>query len=91
MKKLLFSFIDSNEIDVYELLGFKIEVDDALNQIFSAELDLSDYDLLALLAVLEDCEREGIYPNLEINDNIYNFEEAIKIADELAAADPLKI
>lgn len=91
MKKLLFNFIDSDQIAAYELLGFKIEVDDALNDIFSAELDMSDYDLLALLAVLEDCEREEIYPNLEINDNLYIFEEAIKIVDELASVDPLKI
>ena len=93
MKKLLFDFIDfdSDKIDSYELLGFILEVDDELNQVLSVELDLSNYDLLALFSVMEDCDREGLSPNLELNDEIYDFDKGIKIVDELTAVDPLKI
>lgn len=86
--KLLDFVSDLKDVEKYEHLGFTIEVDDPANREFSAELDLAGYDALALLAVLEDCEREGLEPMLIYKDSQYPFAQALKMADKLAAKNP---
>jgi hypothetical protein len=84
MKKSLFSFEDDlKTIAAYEELGFIVEVDDAANGIFSCECDLTQYDALALYTMIEDCEREGLTPNVLIGEKIYSFTDGFKAADKL--------
>ncbi len=92
MKKLLFTFIDltSKDVAVYDSLGFEIEVDDAANGVLYAELDLSDFDLMNVLSVMEDCKSEGLFPQLELNDKLFDFEEGYEHIDQIASEDPLK-
>ena len=92
MKKLLFTFIDLTDanVAVYHSLGFKIEVDDAANGVLYAELDLSYYDLMNVLSVMEDCKSKGLFPQLELNDKLFDFEEGYERIDHIASEDPLK-
>ena len=84
--KKIFSFEDSlANVAAYEALGFDVTVDDAANRIYYAEADLTDYDWLAVLALLEDCQREGLQPTLQHNGNFIDWEEAIAYADRKAA------
>ena len=92
MKKLLFTFIDLTDADVaaYNSLGFEIEVDDAANGVLYAELNLTDYDLMNVLSVMEDCKSKGLSPMMELNDELFDFEEGYNHIDQIASEDPLK-
>jgi hypothetical protein len=80
--KKIFSFEDSlANVAAYEALGFDVTVDDAANGIFYVEVDLTDYDWLNALALLEDCQREGLQPILQHNGNFIDWEDAHKYAD----------
>ena len=84
----LLDFVDGDNrqaIEAYRMLGFKVEIDDPANDQYSAEMDFQGYDWMAVLSVLEDCEREGIEPFMSWNGNEYPFPEAMKLADEKAA------
>jgi len=82
----LFAFTDALEdVIAFEKLGFKSEIDDAINKVFYVEADLSDYDWLAALALLEDCKREGLHPILQYGEMLIDGEEAIAFADAKAA------
>ena len=84
--KKIFSFEDSfANVAAYEALRFDVTVDDAANGIYYAEADLTDYDWLAVLALLEDCEREGLQPVLQYGEELIDGEEAIAYADKRAA------
>jgi hypothetical protein len=84
--KLFASFDENIEtIYAYEDLGFNVQEDDDVNNIFSAELQFDGLDWMAVLAVLEDCERAGLDPNMSWNGKQYTFEEAMKLADSKAA------
>ena len=83
--KKIFAFEDSlASVAAYEALGFDVVVDDAANRIYYAEADLTDYDWLAVLALLEDCEREGLQPILQYGEELIDGEEAIAYADKRA-------
>ena len=84
----LLAFVDGDNrqaIKAYRMLGFKVEIDDPANDQYSAEMDFEGYDWMAVLSVLEDCEREGVEPFMTWNGNEYPFPEAMKLADDKAA------
>lgn len=87
IKKIISFEDDFKAVAAYESLGFKCEVDDAVNNIICCEIDLSEFDALALLAVAEDCQRLNLNPMIQIGERIYNFDEGLVAADELAASD----
>jgi len=86
MEKKIFAFTDALEdVIAFEKLGFKSEIDDAINRVFYVEADLTDYDWLAVLGLLEDCEREGLEAILQYGEELIDWEEAIAYADAKAA------
>jgi hypothetical protein len=86
MEKKIFAFTDALEdVIAFEKLGFKSEIDDAINRVFYVEADLSDCDWMAVLALLEDCEREGLEAILQYGEELIDWEEAIAYADAKAA------
>ena len=90
LRKVLFDFPEgegSQDHLNYEKLGFTVVMNDPLNDILSAELDLTKYDWLAVLSTLDDAASFNLYPNLKYNGKIYGYEEARELADEEAAGD----
>ena len=86
MEKKIFAFTDALEdVIAFEKLGFKSEIDDAINRVFYVEADLTDYDWLAVLGLLEDCEREGLEAILQYGEELIDWEEASAYADKKAA------
>ncbi len=86
MEKKIFAFEDNlSNLSSYQKMNFSISIDDAINQIFYVEADLTDYDWLAALALLEDCKREGLHPILQYGEMLIDGEEAIAFADAEAA------
>ena len=84
--KKIFAFEDSlANVAAYEALGFDVVVDDAANGIYYAEADLTDYDWLAVLGLLEDCERGGLEAILQYGEELIDWEDAIAYADKKAA------
>jgi hypothetical protein len=84
--KKIFAFEDSlASAAAYEALGFDVVVDDAANGIYYAEADLTDYDWLAVLGLLEDCERGGLEAILQYGEELIDWEDAIAYADKKAA------
>jgi hypothetical protein len=84
--KKIFAFTDLlKDIIAFQKLGFKSEIDDAANEVYYVESDLTDYDWLAALALLEDCKREGLHPILQYGEMLIDGEEAIAFADAEAA------
>lgn len=80
--KTIFAFVDSlADVAVYEALGFDITFDDAANGIFYVECNLTDFDWLNVLAVLEDCQSEDLQPTLQHKGDYIDLEEAIVYAD----------
>jgi hypothetical protein len=83
--KKIFAFEDSlANVAAYEALGFDVVVDDAANGIYYAEADLTDYDWLAVLGLLEDCERGGLEAILQYGEELIDWEDAIAYADKKA-------
>lgn len=93
MKKLLFEFVDANfkVLSEYQSLGFTVELDDPANNIYYVEMDLSNNDMLSVLAACEDCERHGLSVAVNIDGKIYDSKWDLRIIDELVSIDPLKI
>lgn len=92
MKKIkkIFAFEDSfANLAAYEKLNFSITEDDAANGIFYAEADLTDYDWLAVLGLLEDCKRLNVQPILDDNGKFVYWEDAITYADQKASEEAL--
>ena len=90
LRKVLFDFPEgegSQDHLNYEKLGFTVVMNDPVNDILSAELDLTKYDWLAVLSTLDDAASFNLYPNLKYNGKIYGYEEARELADEEAAGD----
>jgi hypothetical protein len=86
MEKKIFAFEDSlANVAAYEALGFDVVVDDAANGIYYAEADLTDYDWLAVLGLLEDCERGGLKAILQYGEELIDWADAIAYADKNAA------
>ena len=93
MKKVLFAFEDADfkVLSTYESLGFTVEIDDAVNNIYYVELDLSNHDILSLMAVLDDCGRNNLRVGININGTIYDSKWDIEEIDAMVAANPLAI
>jgi len=90
MKKIIFAFEDSfANLAAYEKLNFSITVDDAANGIYYAEANLTDYDWLAVLGLLEDCSRFNLEPILQSGEELIDPEDAIAYADKKAAEELL--
>jgi len=88
--KVLFDFPEGEESQDhlnYEKLGYTVVMDDSANDILSAELDLTKYDWMAVLAALEDAARYDLHPMLSYNGKEYSSEEAMQLADKKAAGD----
>ena len=86
MEKKIFAFEDSHiNLSNYAKMKFSISVDDAANQIFYVEADLTDYDWMAVLSILEDCKRFNLHPILQFGEKLIDGEDAIAYADEMAA------
>jgi hypothetical protein len=84
----LMDFPDNEEsAEKYEKLGFEVLVDDDVNEIYSAEYDLTGKDAVAGLSIMEDCERMGLTPTLWFKGKPYPFEKAIKLFDKMASKD----
>jgi hypothetical protein len=84
--KKIFAFEDSiASVAAYEALGFDVTVDDVANGVYYAEADLTDYDWLAVLGLLEDCERGGLEAILQYGEELIDWEDAIAYADKKAA------
>ena len=80
--KKIFSFEDSlANVAAYVALGFDGKVDDVASDIFYVEADLTDYDWLATLGLLENCQKENLQPTLQHKGVHINWEDAIKYAD----------
>jgi hypothetical protein len=69
----LFAFIDEELISKYELLGFNVEVDDEVNNIYYAEIISND--LLLLNHVYDECIELNIGFHTEYEDIMYRFDE----------------
>ena len=93
MKKLMFAFVDANYkvLSEYQKLGFNIEIDDAVNNIYYVEMDLSNYDMLNILAVLDDCIQNNLGIAIQIDDQFYNGHSDYKLIDNIVAANPLMV
>ena len=86
----LLDFIDGDDERtqmIYDKLGFDVRLDDPANNEFSAEMDFKGYDWLSVLAILEDCEREGVKPFMVWGGKNYNFAQAMYLADQKASGD----
>lgn len=90
MEKKIFAFEDNLlNLSSYQKMNFSISIDDAANQIFYAEADLTDYGWMSVLGLLEDCKSFNLQPILKYGEEFIPFEEAIAYADEMAAAEEL--
>jgi hypothetical protein len=86
MEKKIFAFTDALEdVIAFEKLGFKYQIDDAINKVFYVEADLSDCDWMAVLALLEDCKHSNLEALLQYGEELIDWEEAIAYADAKAA------
>ena len=94
MKKKLFGFIDNpSKIDCYKKLGFTVELDDTVNEIWNLELILDDYDNAAVLFAIEEIEEIGGLDDicLDYNGECYNGKAALEFMDNLTAQVPFEI
>jgi hypothetical protein len=90
MEKKIFALEDNlSNLSSYQKINFSISIDDAANQIFYVEADLTDYGWMSVLGLLEDCKSFNLQPILKYGEEFIPFEEAIAYADEMAAAEEL--
>jgi len=93
VKKELFYFIDSDFelIKKYEKLGFEIEVDDEVNEVYSIYMNLTDYDLLNVLNICEECYKENLDLYINIEDETFNLKDDFNKIDLIVSKNPLLI
>jgi hypothetical protein len=93
MKKELFYFIDSDFelIKKYQKLGFEVEIDDSVNEVYSIYMNLTNFDLLNVLNVCEECYKENLDLYVEIEDETYNLREDFNKIDLIVNKNPLLI
>jgi hypothetical protein len=90
MEKKIFAFEDNlSNLSSYQKMNFSILIDDAANQIFYVEADLTDYGWMSVLGLLEDCKSFNLQPLLQHGEELIDWEDAIAYADEMAAAEEL--
>ena len=77
LKKELFYFIDFNIelIKKYEKLGFEVNIDDEVNEIYYVYMNLNDYDLLNVFNICEECYKENLDLYINIEDEIFNLKD----------------
>jgi hypothetical protein len=85
----LFDFPDTlRDAANYERLGFIVGIDDPYNGVFDVTFDpKGKTDAAGVLGLMESCEGYGLKPNIRIDNDIYSFDDGIKVIDEIAAAD----
>ena len=93
IKKELFYFIDSDLslLVKYKNIGFKIELDDSVNEVYSVYMNLTDYDLLNVLYICEECNQENLDLYVEIEDEIYNLKNDFNKISKIVSKNPLVI
>lgn len=93
MKKELFYFVDSDFelIKKYQKLGFEVEIDDSVNEVYSIYMNLTDFDLLNVLNVCEECYKENLDLYVEIEDETFNLREDFNKIDLIVSNNPLLI
>ncbi len=98
-KKIIFSFFDSdveNTAQKFQELGFDIELDHREEgdegeddiETYYAGLDLTDYDMMNVRAILDDCERMGLQVAVQIGEEIYDSVKDAQEIDSLIAQNP---
>lgn len=98
-KKVIFSFFDSdveNTAQKFQKLGFDISLDHREEgdeggddiETYYAGLDLTDYDMMNIRQVLDDCERMGLQVAVEIGEEIYDSVKDAQKIDSLIAQNP---
>jgi len=84
----LFDFPQNiNDVDSYEEMGFKVEIDDETNETYYASLSFKGHDWMAVLSILDDCENYNLRPNLEYGGKVYSFDKAYELVDSKAAGE----
>ena len=93
LKKELFYFIDFNIelIKKYEKLGFEVNVDDEVNEIYYVYMNLNDYDLLNVFNICEECYKENLDLYINIEDEIFNLKDDFNKIDLIVSKNPLLI
>ena len=94
MKKQIMSFEDDlKNVLKFESLGFKCTIDDEVNNIYCCEMNLTNYDMLNVLHISEECLNENLNPFIILDDVYYNLnnEDDLKIIDNIVAKNPLLI
>lgn len=93
MTKKLFAFVDANfkVLSKYEELGFKIEIDDPANDIYYVELDLSNYDMLNILVMLNECDENNLGVAVDIDGQLFNGKTDYDLIDKIVGENPLAV
>ncbi len=93
MKKELFYFVDSDFelIKKYQKLGFEVEIDDSVNEVYSIYMNLTDFDLLNVLNVCEECYKENLNLYINIEDETFNLKDDFNKIDLIVSKNPLLI
>jgi hypothetical protein len=93
MKKELFYFIDSDFelIKKYQKLGFEVEIDDSVNEVYSIYMNLTDFDLLNVLNICEECYKENLDLYINIEDETFNLKDDFNKIDLIVSNNPLLI
>ena len=83
LKVRFFSFVDSvQEAFQFQKAGFKVVIDDAINEIFYAEMVIESFDSVTILALMEDFKNHwNINPIVDWEGEYYSFELAMKKVD----------
>jgi hypothetical protein len=93
MKKMLWIFIDQDfkVLDAYRELGFKVSIDDVVNETYYVELDLTDFDMLNILTMVDECISMGLNINVQIEDDIYDGVSDYELISSMVSEDPLLV
>jgi hypothetical protein len=93
VKKELFYFIDSDFelIKKYKKLGFEVDIDDEVNEIYYVYMNLNDYDLLNVFNVCEECYKENLDLYINIEDELFNLKDDFNKIDLIVSKNPLLI
>ena len=88
-----FYFIDSDFelIKKYQKLGFEVEIDDSVNEVYSIYMNLTDFDLLNVLNVCEECYKENLDLYINIEDETFNLKDDFNKIDLIVSKNPLLI
>jgi hypothetical protein len=93
LKKELFYFIDFDIelIKKYKKLGFEVDIDDEVNEIYYVYMNLNDYDLLNVFNICEECYKENLDLYINIEDELFNLKDDFNKIDLIVSKNPLLI